>query len=143
MNDVINLTDVKKDVKKREKMKNRVKITLVAALSLLLLTACSGENTQTAEGTSNSRSELILHSHTKTKKIHDAIMQAGEESGLKMTEFKPNAVIAERLDGSNSASATIVFNKDKITIMKESGNIGVDDLLEAIEHKLKDGESEH
>jgi len=124
-------------------MKNTVKITLVAALSLLLLSACSGENTQTAEGTSNSSSELILHSHTRSKKVHDAIMKAGEESGLKMTEFKSNAIIAERIDGSNSASATIMFGKDKITVMQETGDIGVDDLLEAIEEKLKDEESAH
>ena len=143
MNDVINLTDVKKCVKKREKMKNRVKITLVAALSLLLLTACSVENTQTAEGTTNSSSELILHSHTKHKKIHNAIMQAGEESGLKMTEFKSNAIIAERMDGANSSSATIMFSKDKITIIEESGKFDTDDLLKAIEHKLQDGEEKH
>jgi len=124
-------------------MKNTVKITLVAALSLLLLSACSGDNTQTAEGTSNSSSELILHSHTRSKKVHDAIMQAGEESGLKMTEFKSNAIIAERIDGSNSASATIMFSKDKITIMQETGDIGIDHLLEAIEEKLKDEESAH
>jgi len=124
-------------------MKNTVKITLVAALSLLLLTACSGENTQTAEGTASSSSELILHSHTSNKKIHDAIMDAGEDNDLKMTEFKSNAIIAERMGGANSSSATIVFSKDKITVIQENGNFNTDDLLEAIEKKLKNEEDEH
>jgi len=124
-------------------MKNTIKITLVAALSLLLLTACSGENTQTAEGTATNSSELILHSHTKNKKIHNAIMEAGEEHDLKMTEFKSNAIIAEHMGGSNSSSATIIFSKDKITIIQESGDFDTDDLLEAIEQKLNDGEDKH
>jgi len=124
-------------------MKNRVKITLVAALSLLLLTACSVDKTPIAEGTSNSSSELVLHNHTKHKKIHNAIMQAGEESGLKMTEFKSNAIIAERMDGADSSSATIMFNKDKITIIPESGNFDADNLLKAIEQKLNGEEEKH
>ncbi len=117
-------------------MKKILNIALATTVSLLLLGGCGSENTQTAEGTSKNSSELVLKSHTTTKKVHHAIIQAGEENGLKMTEFKSNTIIAERMDGEDSASATIVFTNSNIRVIEESGSIDAEDLLEAIEKAL-------
>jgi glycine cleavage system protein P-like pyridoxal-binding family len=73
----------------------------------------------------------------KTEAVHDAVMKAGAKSGLKMTEFKSNAIIAEKADGDSSASATVTFTNDKVIIMDESGDIDAEDLLEAIEEELQ------
>ncbi len=124
-------------------MKKMIKITLVTAVSMLLLTACGGGNTQTAGESMSGGAELTLQSHTKTETVHDAIIKVGKEQGLNMTEFKSNTVIAEKADGDNSASATIKFTNDKIIIMSETGDIGADDLLEAIEEELEKEGSHH
>jgi hypothetical protein len=64
-------------------------------------------------------------------------MKAGEANGLKMTEFKSNAIIAEKIDDDESASATVSFTDDKIIIMQERGEMDVDGLLKAIHEELQ------
>lgn len=120
-----------------------IKIVLASAVSILLFTGCGGgENIQTAEDSLSGSVELTLQSHTKSETIHDAIMKAGEKNGLMMTEFKSNAIIAEKADGDKSASATVIFSNDKITIRDETGDIDAEDLLEAIQEELQ-SEEEH
>jgi len=126
---------------KREKMNKMIKITLAATVSMFLMTGCGGGNIQTSEGSMSGGTELTLQSHTKTEAVHDAIMKAGEENGYMMTEFKSNAVIAEKADGDNSASATVTFTNDKIIIIDETGDIDASDLLEAIEEELQSEDS--
>ncbi len=118
-----------------------IKIVLASAVSMLLFTGCGGGNIQTAEESASGGIELTLQHHTKTEAVHDAVMKAGEKSGLKMTEFKSNAIIAERADGDNSASATVTFTNDKVIIRDESGDIDAEDLLEAIEEELQSEDS--
>ena len=124
-------------------MKKMIKIVLASAVSILLFTGCGGGNIQTSADSMSGGAELTLQGHTKTKTVHDAIMKAGEKNGLMMTEFKSNAIIAERADGDNSASATVTFTNDKITIMDETGDIDAQDLLEAIEEELNSEEEHH
>ena len=126
---------------KREKMKKMIKIALASAVSMLLLTGCGGGNIQTSADSMSGGIELTLQGHTKTEAVHDAIMKAGEKSGLKMTEFKSNAIIAERTDGDNSASATVTFTNEKVIVIDESGDIDAEELLEAIEEELQSEDS--
>jgi len=123
-------------------MKKMIKIVLASAVSIFLFTGCGGGNIQTAEDSISGGVELTLQGHTKTETVHDAIVKAGEKNGLTMTEFKSNAIIAERADGDNSASATVTFTNDKIIIRDESGDIDAEDLLEAIQEELQ-GEEGH
>ena len=58
-----------------------------------------------------------------------------------MTEFKANAIIAEKVTGDNSSSATVTFSKEQVIITKESGNFDADELLAAIEAELKNEET--
>ncbi len=122
-------------------MKKMIKIVLASAVSMLLFTGCSGGNIHTAEDSISGGVELTLQGHTKTEAVHDAIMKAGEKNGLKMTEFKSNAIIAEKADGDSSASATVTFTNDKVVIMDETGDIDAEDLLEAIEEELQSEDS--
>ena len=122
-------------------MKKMIKIALASAVLMFLFTGCSGGNIQTAADSASGGIELTLQGHTKTDTVHAAIMKAGEKNGLKMTEFKSNAIIAERADGDNSASATVTFTNDKVIIMDESGDIDAEDLLEAIEEELQSEDS--
>jgi len=124
-------------------MNKVVKIALASTISMFLLSGCGGSNTQTAEDSISGHAELTLQSHTSSKELREAIMEAGEKEGLKMTSFKGNAFIAERIDGDDSASATITFSRDKVVVIPETGDIDADDLLEAIEEALNEETSEH
>jgi len=123
-------------------MNKVVKIALASTISMFLLSGCGGSNTQTAEDSVSGHAELTLQEHINTKKLRAAIMKAGEAEGLKMTPFKANSVIVERVDGDDSASATVTFSRDKIVIIPETGDIDADDLFEAIEKELH-SEAEH
>ena len=118
-------------------MTKTIKIALATTVSIFLLTGCTGSDVKTAEP-SASKTELTLQSHVQTKKLHEAIMRAGEKLGLKMTKFKSNAIIVEKMNGSDSASATIRFDNESVTIDRESGDIGVDALFKAIDEELQD-----
>lgn len=116
-------------------MKKLLTITLASTLSIFLLTGCSSNKT-TAEDSMSGGIEMTLEGHHSNKSIQKAIIKVGEEHGWKITEFKSNAVIAEKIDGDNTASATVTFDHDKITIMDESGDIDADDLLDDINDEL-------
>ena len=122
-------------------MKRLINIALASTVVMLLSTGCGNSNTNsTAKGvdnTANVGTELTLQSHTTSKKLHEAIIKAGKAQGLKMTEFKANAIIAEKVTGENSSSATVTFNKEHVVITKESENFDADGLLAAIEAELK------
>ncbi len=117
-------------------MKRLINIALASTVVMLLSTGCGNSKTKTADD-ANVGTEMTLQSHTATKKLHEAVITAGKTLGLKMTEFKANAIIAEQVTGENSSSATVTFSKEHIVITKESGNFDTDGLLAAIEAELK------
>ena len=123
-------------------MKKMIKLTLASAISVLILAGCGVGGTKAPNESMSGGYELMLKEHTKTEAVHHAIMKAGTEMGLKMTEFKSNAIIAEKIgDDSASASATVTFSNDKIVVMQESGDIDADDLLEAVQEELEKEDS--
>ena len=116
-------------------MKKLLTITLASTLSIFLLTGCSSNKT-TAEDSMSGGIEMTLEGHHSNKSIQQAIIRVGEEHGWKITEFKSNAVIAEKIDGDNTASATVTFDNDKIIVMDESGDIDANALLDDINEEL-------
>jgi len=124
-------------------MTKMIKIGLASATTLLLMTGCGGADTTTAENSMSGGIEMTLQGHHSNKSIQEAIMKVGEEHGWKITEFKSNAVIAEKIDGDDSASATITFDKDKIILMDESGDIDANDLLNYINDELSKEDAHH
>ena len=116
-------------------MKKLVTMTIATTLSMFLLTACSS-NVQTAEDSMSGGVELTLSGHHSNKSIQKAIIKVGEEHGWKITEFKSDAVIAEKIDGDDTASATVTFDNDKVIVSDESGDINADDFLEDLNNEL-------
>ncbi|MEA3521990.1 MAG: hypothetical protein U9R50_03370 [Campylobacterota bacterium] len=102
-------------------MKKMVTLTIVTAISTLLLVGCSTKKEIISPEHSRSGGyEIPIPAHTKKSTLHDAIMQAGEENGWVMTEFRSSSIIAEKINGTKSASATISFSGEKLTIVKNS-----------------------
>ena len=109
---------------------------------MFLLTACAS-NAQTAEDPISGGVALTLSGHHSNKSIQKAIIKVGEEHGWKITEFKSNALIAEKIDGDDSGSATVTFDKDKIIVKDETGDIDADDFLELLNDELSKEDDEH
>jgi len=124
-------------------MTKMIKVGLASATTLLLMTGCGGADTTTAENSMSGGIEMTLQGHHNNKSIQEAIIKVGEEHGWKITEFKSNAVVAEKIDGDDSASATITFDKDKIILMDESGDIDANDLLNYINDELSKEDAHH
>ena len=57
------------------------------------------------------------------EKIHDAIVSAGEQNGWIMTEFKSNALIAEKLKGDNTVAVTVKFDKSFFSILPANSEL--------------------
>ena len=123
-------------------MKKLVTMTIATTLSMFLLTAC-GSNVQTAEDSISGGVELTLSGHHSNKSIQKAIIKVGEEHGWKITEFKSNAVVAEKIDGDDSASATVTFDNDKVIVRDDTGDINAGDFLEDLNDELSKEDAEH
>ena len=123
-------------------MKKLVTMTIATTLSMFLLTACSS-NVQTAEDPVSDGVALTLSSHHSNKSIQKAIIKVGEEHGWKITEFKSDAVIAEKIGSDNTASATVTFDNDKVIISDESGDINADDFLKDLNDELSKEDAQH
>ena len=78
---------------------------------------------------------LIQHSNTEVHlsqtEMHDTIKNTAEKEGWNTTEFKSNALIAEKMTEDNSIAVTITFSKSEFFISPE--NI---DLQNAINNTL-------
>ncbi len=107
----------------------KILLGITLLLSSLLFVSCSatnGVNTDAAEA------QYTHFEPTTLNKVHKAIITAGEEDGWRMTEFKENALIAEKTEGEgDTKTVTIKFSKDHFILDPEDSS-----LQDAIEDKL-------
>ena len=113
-------------------MKKILSITLISALALVLSTGCSSKEAKMGahmDRTDESTIKTAIYiGDMKTEKAISAIEKASEKTGWRVTEFKSNAVIVEKVVGDETISRTIkVYNKhisgDKIAHGSELKNL--------------------
>jgi len=104
-------------------MKRIITLGVVSILSSFVLVGCGG----TSPSTPNA-----IHTELSQKKIGAIIKTAGEEAGWRMTEFKKNAILADKTDGDELISTTVYFDKHSFSTDPKN-----DDLEDAISDKLK------
>jgi len=99
-------------------MKKLVMTGVISTLSALLIVGCAGE-TPLSKDSNTLKSEdakSIDYTHIQnelsTEKVHHIIVTAGEEHGWKMTEFKNNAVVAEKFSNDTAKVVTVHFSKE-------------------------------
>jgi len=67
------------------------------------------------------------YTHIKTdmtqNEIHQVIFNAAEDAGWRMTEFKDNALIAEKSDGDDTVAVTISFSRDYFFISPKNSDL--------------------
>ena len=108
-------------------MKNIVTLSIVSIFTTLVLVGCSAAN-----NSPESHSGTVHNKNLTQEKVHKIIKSAGKEDGWIMTEFKNNALIAEKADGDNSKAVTITFDKHSFDITPQDS-----DLEDAISDALK------
>jgi len=106
-------------------MKKVIIFGLATSLSLILLSGCGGEPSP------ESHTGMVEKQDMTQAKMHKLIKRAGEDSGWIMTEFKSNALIAEKIDGDDSQAVTVTFSKSAYDIDPESSelNSAIEDAL--------------
>ena len=121
-------------------MKKLISVLAGSAVAMSLLVGCGSASLSTPSDSVSGHYELQLHGYPSTKTVHHAVVEAGESMGLIMTEFKSDEIIAERADGDDSATATVIFSSEQVVVKKSEGDIGAKELLESVEELLTDKE---
>lgn len=114
-------------------MKNIISLTLISSVTLMLTTGCGGAG-PSAHDPSISENALYVNTHNN-EKLSKAIHKAGEATGWKITSFKSNAVIAEKVSGDTTYASTLKFNDGHVEFENADGTSDgdLDDLRDAIE----------
>ncbi len=121
------------------RMKKLVTLSLVSALSALVLVGCSSNSSPAAPSSHDAKTKdnTFFSKHITMKKAHKSILKAGKENGWKMTEFKSNTIIAEKFDDGETTAVTINFNNDSFGINPKNS-----DLEDAIMDEIEKGNTE-
>ena len=108
-------------------MKNFITLSIISIITTLTFVACSAKTSGP-----ESHSGTMHNKNLTQEKVHNIIIKAGEEDGWKMTEFKSNTVIAEKMNGSVSKSVTITFDKSSFDISPPDSDLAdaIGDALE-------------
>ncbi len=110
-------------------MKKVITLGIASVLSALVLVGCGAA---TSSVTPEAHTGEVHNKHMTQEKLHKIIKKAGEDNGWKMTEFKSNTIIAEKIESNNSTSVTVSFNKGSFDIAPANS-----DLEDAINSALK------
>lgn len=105
-------------------MKKNLIISLAFLLSTLLFVSCS---TTSGENIDAKTADYTYFTPMSLQEVHNLIVQAGEESGWRMTEFKDHEMIAEKTENGNTKAVTIDFGKNYFHI--EPSNSDLEDAL--------------
>ncbi len=98
-------------------MKKTALLATASALSTLLLVGCGGT---TPEPKAEAKAYHGTHNVKKSQKeMRHAVKEAGEEAGWRMTEFRSNAMIAEKDDDV----VTIHFTKSSVHTEPHNGGL--------------------
>ena len=122
-------------------MKKILSTTLISAISIMLLTACSSkEPTMGAHIDKTDESTIktaIYIGDMKTEKAIFAIKKAAEKNGWKVTKFKSNAVIVEKVIGGKTINRTIKVHNKHVSGDKQASGYELSNLRETIVQELQ------
>jgi len=101
-------------------------------LGALLFSGCSTKSTGMGAD-AKTAGYTHLPQHMPLKEVHNLIKKAGEKEGWRMTEFKENALIAEKTDNGTTKAVTIDFSNNFFHLTPAD-----DDLHDAIKDALEE-----
>ncbi len=119
-------------------MKKILSLTLMSSVALMLITGCGGSK-PTVKDPSVNENALYIKTYNN-KKIAKAIHEAAKKAGWRITNFKSNALIAEKFDGDTAYATIVQFHDGHIEFDNEEGtsDSDIDDLRDAIQEALEE-----
>ncbi|MCW8895432.1 MAG: hypothetical protein OQK48_02615 [Sulfurimonas sp.] len=127
-------------------MKKALSIALISTLALVLSTGCaSNEMKAQIDKTDESTIKSAIYiGDMGNEKAIKAIKKAGKKNGWRVTDFKSNAVIVEKVVGDETIARTITIYNRHISGDSMVSGSELKDLRKAIVEELqKNGESSH
>ncbi|MDD3442051.1 MAG: hypothetical protein PHW89_02200 [Sulfurimonas denitrificans] len=134
-------------------MKKIVSIAVVTIAALTLMSGCSatrgfsshnGMEANMESGDATVCKTAIYIGNLNHKSVLDSIERAGKKEGWRMTEFKANAIIAEKMIGSETYATTITVAKEHIMCNKNKlPQSDLDALRSAIVDELQKDSKKH
>jgi hypothetical protein len=124
-------------------MRKIVSICFTGSLVISILAGCSSKNLHPQDP---SHSSSVIYTNMKNNsKLKNIIKKAAQEKGWRVTEFKENALIAEKFDDENPKYTTIKFQNGYIDFDNGEGTSEDDivDLKEYIDDLTHTEESLH
>ena len=124
-------------------MKKILSLSLISAITLVLSAGCSSKSTMGAHIGEHDESTVktaIYIGDTKTEKALSAIKKAGEKTGWRVTEFKSDSVIVEKVVDDETLSRTIKVHNHHISGDKAASSSEFHELREAIVEELQEKE---
>ena len=109
-------------------MKKILILGATVLLSSLLFVSCSSTS---GPGVDAKTADYTYFEDMPLTKVHKLIVEAGEENGWRMTEFKENELIAEKTDDGETKAVTVEFSEHYFHLTPDDS-----DLEDAIEDKL-------
>ena len=110
-------------------MKKTVILSIVAVIGSIMIVGCSVKDSAQPSSMSvkseNVKSGVIdiKNSEFTQSKIHKLIVKAGEEDGWKMTEFKEDEVIAEKMEDGETVAVSVKFDTNTVELTPEDSDL--------------------
>lgn len=99
-------------------MKRFFSIVTMSALSIMIATGCTSSLDMPAElGSHNeaTNKSAIYVGPAKTKDVMNAMKNGAKNDGWKVTKFKSNAIIVEKIVDDKAMSTTLVYHNNHIS----------------------------
>lgn len=122
-------------------MKKNVSIAVVTIAAFTLMSGCSatkGASTDMDVMDASVCKTAIYVGDRNPKSVLNAIKSGGKKDGWRMTEFKANSILAEKMIGSQTHATTITVAKEHIMCDKNQlSQSDLDSLRSAIVEELQ------
>jgi hypothetical protein len=126
-------------------MKKVISMVVASVATFTLMTGCSATNgaergPDMESGDATLCKTAIYVGDRSNKSVLKSIEIAGEKNGWRMTHFKPNAMLGEKVIDNKTVSTTIQIAKEYITCVKDNVPQGELDMLRSsiVEELKKD-----
>ena len=102
-------------------MKKIIILGISTILSSLVFNACSTSSPKL--GNVETSTYIYFKHAMPLKKVHTLIREAGEKDGWRITEFKENKLIGEKLEDGTMKAVTITFSKNYFDISPKDSDL--------------------
>jgi len=100
-------------------MKKTIGTLFLAFFVTVLMTGCGSTGT----GDAKTSEYTQIHKRTSLQKLHKLIAKTAEADGWRVTEFKSNTLIAEKMQDENTLAVTISFSPEYFYLSPENSDL--------------------